>query len=88
MNRLSHATFPFRMVIKYRDKEISSLEDIQKLRTKDLREILKSNSELAGGMKADLVLKVYALLIGDVLPTDGNSGENEEVLPPGLGDFK
>ena len=68
MNRLSHATFPFRMVIKYRDKEISSLEDIQKLTAKDLRDILKSNSELAGGMKADLVLKVYALLMRDVLP--------------------
>ena len=88
MNHLSHATFPFKMVIKYRDKEISSLEDIQKLRAKDLREILKSNSELASGMKADLVLKVYALLMWDVLPTDANSGENEEVLPQDLGDCK
>ena len=30
----------FKMVLKYRDKEISSLEDIQNLAAKDLREIL------------------------------------------------
>ena len=40
--------------------EISSLDDIQKLEAKDLREILKSNSKLTGGTKADLVSKVYA----------------------------
>ena len=31
----------FKMVLKYRDKEISSLEDIQNLAAKDLREILR-----------------------------------------------
>ena len=30
----------FKMVLKYRDKEISSLEDIQNLTAKDLRAIL------------------------------------------------
>ena len=30
----------FKMVLKYRDEEISSLEDIQNLTAKDLREIL------------------------------------------------
>ena len=30
----------FKMVLKYRNKEISSLEDIQNLTAKDLREIL------------------------------------------------
>ena len=30
----------FKMVLKYRDKEISSLEDIQNFTAKDLREIL------------------------------------------------
>ena len=30
----------FKMVLKYRDKEISSIEDIQNLTAKDLREIL------------------------------------------------
>ena len=46
------------MVIKYKDKEITTLEDIQKLKVKELRDILKCNSERAGGTKADLVLKV------------------------------
>ena len=55
------------MVIKYKDKEIFTLEDIQKLTVKDLRNILKTNSVNAGGMKADLVLKVYALLMRDVV---------------------
>ena len=38
------------MVLKYNDIEISSLDDIQKLKAKDLREILRSNSESTGGM--------------------------------------
>ena len=33
------------MVLKYKDKEILTLEDIQRLTVKDLRNILKSNSE-------------------------------------------
>ena len=41
------------MVIKYKDKEITTLEDIQKLKVKELRDILKCNSERAGGTKAD-----------------------------------
>ena len=48
------------MVLKYKDKDISTLDDIQKLKAKDLRDILRSHSESTGGMKADLVLKVYA----------------------------
>ena len=43
--------------------EISSLDDIQKLGAKDLREILKSNSKSSGGIRADLMSKVYALLM-------------------------
>ena len=43
--------------------EISSLDDIQKLEAKDLREILKSNSKSMGGIRADLVSKVHALLM-------------------------
>ena len=57
------------MVLKYKDKEILTLEDIQRLTVNDLRNILKSNSENAGGMKADLVLKVYALLLKTVVKT-------------------
>ena len=57
------------MVLKYKDKDIATLNDIQKLKGKDLRDILK----------ADLVLKVYALLMQHVLPSsNANSGENEE----------
>ena len=37
--------------------QIKMLEDIQKLKVKDLREILRSNSEATGGIKADLVFK-------------------------------
>ena len=56
-----------KMVIKYKVKEILTLEDIQKLTVKDMRDVFKSNAENAGGMKADLVLKVYALLMWDVV---------------------
>ena len=61
-----------KMVIKYKDKEITTLEDIQKLTVKELRDILKCNSERAGGTKADLVLKVYALLMRNVVRPVGN----------------
>ena len=71
------------MVLKYKDKDIATLDEIQKLKAKDLRDILKSHSESTGGMKADLVLKVYALLMRHVLPSpNANSGENEEVPSP------
>ena len=43
--------------------EISSQDGIQKLEAKDLREILKSNSESTGGIGADFDSKVYALLM-------------------------
>ena len=43
--------------------EISSIDDIQKLEAKDLRDILKSSSKSTGGIRTDLVSKVYALLI-------------------------
>lgn len=62
------------MVLVYKDMQISTLEDIQKLQVKDLREILRSNSEATGGIKADLVLKVYAILVRHVL----RPGENQQ----------
>ena len=62
------------MVLVYKDMQISTLEDIQKLQVKDLREILRSNSEATGGIKADLVLKVYAILVRHVL----RPGENQK----------
>ena len=69
------------MVLKYRDKEISSLNDIQNLTAKDLREILRCHSESTGGMKADLVLNVYALVMRDVLPSSANNTGNEDDSP-------
>ena len=58
--------------------EISSLDDIQKLGAKDLKDILKSISKATGGIRADLVSKVYTLLMSYVLPL--SSGENWELL--------
>ena len=58
--------------------EILSLGDIQKLKAKDLKEILKSNSKSTGRIRADLVLKVYALLTQNILPS--RSGKNRELL--------
>ena len=49
--------------------ETSSLDDIQKLKGKDLGEILKSNSKSTNGIRADLVSKVYALLIDVTRPS-------------------
>ena len=66
------------MVIIYKDKEITTLEDIQKLKVKELRDILKCNSERAGGTKADLVLKVYALLVRNVVRPAENVEENAD----------
>ena len=76
------------MVLKYRDKKISSLDEIQNLTAKDLREILRSHSESTGGMKADLVLKVYALLMRDVLPSSANNTGNGDGSVQDRGDFK
>ena len=63
------------MVLKYKDQEIASLADIQKLTAKDLRTILKSHSESPGGTKAYLVFKVYALLMWEILPLAATSDE-------------
>lgn len=76
------------MVLKYRDKKISSLDEIQNLTAKDLREILRSHSESTGGMKADSVLKVYALLMRDVLPSSANNTGNGDGSVQDRGDFK
>ena len=66
------------MVIKYKDKEITTLEDIQKLKVKELRDILKCNSERAGGPKADLVLKDYALLVRNMVRPAENVEDNAD----------
>ena len=64
--------------LEYKDQEITSLADIQRLPAKDLHIILRSHSELPGGTKADLVLKkVFALLIREMSPSAANSEESE-----------
>lgn len=65
------------MVLKYKDQEIASLADIQSLKAKDLCNILRCHSESTGGTKTNLVLKVYALLVQEILPLQGNSDEIE-----------
>ena len=66
------------MVLVHKNMWISTLEDIQKLKVKDLREILSSNSETAGGMKADLVLKVYAIFMRNMLWSAKNLQQNAD----------
>ena len=66
--------------MKYKDKDISTLDDIQKLKAKDLRDILRSHSESTGGMKADLVLKVYALLVRHVYRLMQTAGKMKKFL--------
>ena len=46
------------MILVHKDLKISTLEDIQKLKVKDIEEILRSNSKTTGGMTADLVLSL------------------------------
>jgi len=45
------------MVLAHKDMQISTLEDIQKLKAKDLKEILCSNFKTTGGTKADFGVK-------------------------------
>jgi len=66
------------MVLVHKDKQISTLEDIQKLKVEDLKEILRSFSETTGGTKADLVLKVYAILMRNVLRPAENRQQNAD----------
>jgi len=66
------------MVLVHKDVQILALEDIQKLKAKDLKEILHSNSETTGGTKVDLVLKVYAILVRNVLPLATNQQQNAD----------
>ena len=58
------------MVLVHKDMKISTLEDIQKLKVKELREILRSNSETTGGMKAS------AILMRNVLRSAKNQQQN------------
>ena len=83
------------MVLVCKDMQITTLEDIQKLKVKDLREILRSNSEATGGIKADLVLKVYAILMRHVLrpgeyqrQSSDNTAQDHQNTTENSGDFK
>ena len=83
------------MVLVCKDMQITTLEDIQKLKVKDLREILRSNSEATGGIKADLVLKVYAILMRHVLrpgeyqqQRNDNTAQDHQNTTENSGDFQ
>ena len=78
------------MVLVHKDMQISMLEDIQKLKVKDLREILRSNLEMTGGMKVDLVLKVHAILMRNMLRSVENqhNADNHQETVETRGDFK
>ena len=60
------------MVLVYKVMQITTLEDIQKLKVKDLREFCILTA--TGGIKADLGLKVDAILMRHVL----RPGENQQ----------
>ena len=61
---------------------------------KDIREILRSNSEATGRIKADLVVKVYAILVQHVLRPGENqqssdiTGQGHQNRTENSGDFK
>ena len=61
------------MVLKYKDKEILTLEDIQRLTIKDLRNILKSNSEKCrrneGGPGSESVCIAYDRRGRSIIPS-------------------
>ena len=80
------------MVLVCKDMQITTLEDIQKLKVKDLREILRSNSEATGGIKADLV---YAILMRHVLrpgeyqqQRNDNTAQDHQNTTENSGDFQ
>ena len=52
---------------------INDIENIQRVDNQ-----LQLYSESTGGIKADLVLKVNALLVGDVLPSRANNSANDQ----------
>jgi len=84
------------MVLVYKNMQISRLEDIQRLKVKDLRKILRStNSEATGAIKANLVLKVYAILRRHVLRPGENqkqssdkTAQDQQNTTENSGDFK
>ena len=44
------------MVLRHKNNDISTLEDVLKLKSKDLCEVLMSHDESTGGTKADFAL--------------------------------
>ena len=64
------------MEIFHKEKQIATLGDIQKLKVNELKEILRCNWESTSGTKADLVLKVYAILMRRVVRPAENCQEN------------
>ena len=51
------------MPLKHKENVLTTIEDIQRLASKDLKNILRENAVAQGGNKADLVMKVYAIMM-------------------------
>ena len=52
-----------KMPLKHKENVLTTIEDIQRLASKDLKNILRENAVAQGGNKADLVMKVYAIMM-------------------------
>ena len=52
-----------KMPLKHKENVLTTIEDIQRLASKDLKNILRENAVPQGGNKADLVMKVYAIIM-------------------------
>lgn len=67
-NILEFPSYEKVMPLAFKQKQLQSLEDIQNLKGSELKEILRSNSKKCSVVKANLVLKVYAIVMKTVLP--------------------
>ena len=47
------------MPLKHKENVLTTIEEIQRLTSKDLKNILGENTVALGGNKGDLVMKVY-----------------------------
>jgi len=76
------------MPIAFGGKLLTSLEDIQKLKVTELRQVLKCYSQSCGGAKADLILQVFALVMQSAMPNNNaNNNQNMDSIPKTTRDY-